>query len=148
MTPKEEYEWYKSKGICVKCHQRDAEPHRVSCFECMEKQRNADSTRVRDKAKRAKEQRELRQKKKEQGICYRCSKKATHGVHCHEHFLYARRKARERRAKKKKGFSEIGLCRICGEAPVPGKKLCPTHYKEYSDRMIKMNKERGCQNDK
>lgn len=146
MTPKEQYEWYKKHGICVKCRKRDAEPHRVKCLECSEKQRIIDSKRVRDKEEQAKIQRDLRKRRKEQGICYRCTKKATHGVHCYEHFLYARRKGREK--KSKKGFSELGLCRICGEPPVPGKKLCPIHHKEYSERMIKMNKERRCQNDK
>ena len=146
MSQKEIYQWYKEHGICVRCHKRDAEPHRVKCFECAEQQRIVDSKRVRSKEEHAKQQREITRRKKEQGICYRCKKKATHGVFCYEHFIYSKRKDRER--KTKKGFGEIGLCRICGEEPSPGKKLCPVHCKEYADRLNKRNKERRFKNEK
>jgi hypothetical protein len=134
MTPKEEYYWYKSHKICVICHSEEAEPGRVRCFECGEKQRLRDLKRKRDPEERAKQRKKLIQRKKEQGICVRCSKKATHGVHCYEHYIYMRRKNREYRTGKH--FDEIGLCRICGEPPAPGKKLCEKHYKEYAERLL------------
>ena len=144
MTQKEVYQWYKAHGICVRCHGREAEPYRVLCLECMEKQMKYESTRIIDKEKKAKQQRERMKKRKEQGICYKCKRKATHGVFCHEHYIYDKRMARER---KKKGFGDVGLCRICGEPPVPGKKLCVVHHKQYSDCMIRNAKRKKVSNE-
>ena len=139
MNAREEYQWYKEHGICVKCHSEEAEPGRVKCFECADKQRLRDSKRVRSSKDRARDARERYEKRKSEGTCLRCEKKATHGVHCYEHYIYMRRRNKNRT----KGFGEIGLCRICGAEPEPGFKLCPLHRKEYADRMIKQNKERS-----
>lgn len=35
----EDYQYYKSRGICPYCRQQDAEPNRTACYECGEKQR-------------------------------------------------------------------------------------------------------------
>lgn len=31
------YAWYKAHGVCVTCHERNAEPGRVQCHECIDR---------------------------------------------------------------------------------------------------------------
>ena len=73
MSTKADYDFYKSIGICVRCHKNMAEPNKIMCFEC------ADMERVRDKEKR-KRNHESEKKRdldkyyrlKEQGVCTYC----------------------------------------------------------------------------
>ena len=33
-----EYHFYKGLGICVRCHKNEAEPNKVMCLECIDKE--------------------------------------------------------------------------------------------------------------
>lgn len=48
MNNKSDYDFYKSIGICVRCHKNQAEPNRVMCLECIDKE----SDRSRESRKR------------------------------------------------------------------------------------------------
>ena len=131
------YEWLKEHGICVQCGQNDAFNNRVRCADCLyknnERQIQADAKRMKSKA----EYNKIRyHKMKEEGRCPRCTKKAYKDyVYCYEHLIKFRKIERERWQRNKKGYAEQGLCRICGEECVSGKKYCPTHYEEKVKQM-------------
>ena len=39
---KDDYAWYKSHNICVRCRHERAEPNRVICWECIDKEKEYD----------------------------------------------------------------------------------------------------------
>lgn len=69
--------WYAEHGICIKCHEADAEPGHVHCKDCLQAENVRKSyTRVRDNAKRKK----LREDRLAKGLCPYCGNKATEGM--------------------------------------------------------------------
>lgn len=134
MSSKTDYDFYKSIGICVRCHKRQVEPRRIMCYECMEKEREKCRSRH-EKNIEIVRRRDLDKYYflKQQGICTYCKhEKAIPGkTKCKKCLakIKARRQAKrcdidrsERRA--------CGICYICGKNPVlPGKGVCEECYK-------------------
>lgn len=82
MCSKNNYEYYKSHNICVRCGQEDAERNHVLCLECMMKNRESSAKYNRKYKKERQEKNRIRAKKryydlKEQGICTCCGKRNT-----------------------------------------------------------------------
>ncbi len=96
--------------------------------------------------------RKIYREKKENGICVRCSKKATHGMHCYEHYLKEHRRSmgraeNERNKRHDRGLVPVkrkdnGLCLWCGEKAVNGTNVCGRHGKIFSDAGKKAAKKR------
>lgn len=118
--------------ICHKCEKARQLPNRKFCAECLEKNRLVCAKKY-DPFKAHEYQarrRELYQEKKKNGICIRCSKKATHGFYCYRHSIQEKRKSMNRAQKMKCERHERGLipeyrkehnlCCYCG-APVENK---------------------------
>ena len=106
MPNHDDYEYYKKHGVCVWCQRREAEPGKILCYECAEKDRK----RAHDKyyanhEKSLKNNRRgyarRREKRKALGICTRCgSRKAMPGhTLCLECNIKMNRYARERKRK-------------------------------------------------
>ena len=68
-----EYHFYKGLGICVRCHKNEAEPNKVMCLECIDKESEYKKNK---RSQKLNEQRtnDLNKyyKLKEQGICTYC----------------------------------------------------------------------------
>lgn len=127
------YNYYKEHGICVKCHRRDAALTHVLCDECAPKVRryeqHIDPSKLNEKRDKRMERYYYR---KAAGLCVQCGKRKAYngGVFCMDCTLRRRRRRAPILAarKKKTNFSE-GLCMLCNEPALPGKKLCERHYK-------------------
>ena len=138
----EEYQFYKNLGICVRCNKNAAEPNKVMCLEC------ADKDSEYGKKKRNKNANELRTKDlnkyyelKSKGICTYCKKKMAmeDKTKCEKCLA----KIRNKRHSKKCDIEHserisYGICYICGKDKVmKGKGVCP---KCYGTRMSSMRK--------
>lgn len=139
-----DYEWLTKMGLCYRCNKTKMAPGRKFCFECLEKKR-VESARQYD-PKKAKEyltrRKEIYREKKENGICVQCSKKATHGMYCYEHYIGRRRRIAKyaeirKRERHERGLipekrKEAGLCLWCGEKAVNGTNVCERHREIFS----------------
>ena len=142
MTRKEEYDFFKSIGICVRCHKNSAEPNKVMCLECAG--RDADRYRVKGRSETTLQKDAVRKKKhyekcKLQGICPKCGRTTDRHVFC----KICRSKIRNHKERNRTdiGRSEwisYGICYLCGKAPaMDGKKVCS---KCYETRLKAINK--------
>lgn len=144
---KEEYDFYKSHGICVRCHKNAAEPNKVMCLECADKERDTDkSKRERNLQSMRSRDREKYHKLKEQGICVYCKKRpAILGkTKCSKCFakIRARRDVNRSDIPRSEHVS-YGICYICGKNNViPGHGVCENCYKIRLQAMEKCNKNR------
>ena len=111
MTSQEKYALLDKLGLCHKCEKAKPMPNRKYCPECLEKialdnAKRYDSQKAHEYQSR---RREIYQQKKEQGICVRCTKKATHGLYCYEHSIGAKRHNSETASRRKRERHERGL---------------------------------------
>lgn len=123
-------------GICPQCGTNKAAPNRVRCEECLAK--NAESADKHRKTSpistgRKTYIRNLREQRKENSLCIWCGKPicSASTVFCIE----CKIKNQRRNDKRKSGIErserhEYGLCYICGEHSIRGKKLCNKCYKK------------------
>lgn len=156
---KEVYHWRKEHGICIKCGIHEA-INSTRCIVCAsdeaEKQKQkyysmSQEERALLNKKKSNSAKALREERKRLGLCYRCGKPSyrSHSL-CYEHFLYMKRYHKKVNDENRKGFSELGLCRICGEEVVPGKKHCAMHLEQKRESMRKASshRKRVMKNDK
>ena len=141
---KEVREYRKSIGVCSWCGKDSiAVSSKALCLDCLEKHREKSANKTASMTEEEKEQRrqrnnqtrrQLQAQRRREGLCTMCGKPAYNGYSkCMDHHLYFKRKSAEYRAAKKKGYAEMGLCRICGDECVPGKKFCAVHYQQRLD---------------
>lgn len=137
------YHFYKDLKICVRCHKNSAEPRKVLCLECADRdskqrkrrrQRNLEETHRKDLEKYY----EL----KEMGICTYCKhEKAVAGkTKCAKCLAKIRNK---RNAKKtdidRSERVSYGICYICGKDNVmDGKSVCEKCYEKRMESMGKI----------
>lgn len=140
-----DYEWLTMMGLCHKCRKQKCAPEKKYCFECLEKIR--EDNRKRYNSEKAKEynrrRREIYKKKRNEGICVRCSRNATHGLHCYECSIRVKRASILRAEIRKNERHERGLiperrkeegkCLWCGKTAVLGLLCCEEHRKIFSD---------------
>lgn len=136
------YYFLKEHHICVRCGQRDAFHNKTMCPECLEKEQKRGRKRYAENReqilqRKRKRDKTLYAKRKAEGLCVRCDhKKATKGVFCSECYVKERKREIERTEKRKREnggyirdiWKEKGLCTLCGESTLPGKRLCQKHY--------------------
>lgn len=156
---REEYQWYKSHGICVKCHQEDAIEGRIYCAYCRAYQRifyryhkpkKEETSEHREKriaylkAYNAKRYRESKENHK----CIRCGKslpQGTTGTRCEWCRIKENNQHNER--EHRKGVMPRYLmgngvyCQICAK-PIEkaGEKLCDRCYKNSCVNVSKARK--------
>lgn len=140
-----DYEWLTEMGLCHKCRKEKAAPNKKFCFGCLDKIKEENAKRYdREKARRyQKRRREIYRNKIENGICVRCSRRATHGIYCYEHLIMQRRRSAERAQQAKeerheKGLVPLqrekdGLCIWCGKKAVSGTNACERHREIFSE---------------
>lgn len=147
-----DYEWLTQMGLCHKCRKNKVAPNKKFCFDCLEKIREINLNRYdSEKAKAYQERRrEIYRQKKENGICIRCNKRATHGMYCYECYIKQRRRNIERAEKAKISRHERGLipeerkrnglCLWCGKKAVNGINACEKHRDIFSQAAKKAAK--------
>ena len=144
MSRKEEYEWLKSRNICVSCRQAKA-TRGVKCDACADKDLERRHKKLalmteEEKLSMRRKNKEYLQKRyaqrRKDGLCLVCGKPVYENhSRCYECYLKEARINREIWQGNKKGYAELGLCRICGKEVVKGKSYCKEHLKEQQDRM-------------
>lgn len=125
------YQFYKSMGICCECQKRKAEPNLVRCWECNEKHKKRNSKRRNELEKPTVNT--TVQKRIELGICTLCGKrKAQDGKRkCGICLVNERNKQRERRKAyiTRSERKSYGMCYICGIDEIyEDTGLCKKHY--------------------
>lgn len=137
MTSKEIYALLDKLNLCHRCQKSLQLPNRKFCADCIEKiaEYNAKKYDPKKAHEYQARRREIYRQKKEDGICIRCTKPATHGLFCYEHFIQAKRRNRESAERRKRERHERGLipeyreinnlCLRCGNPiDVNNSKLC------------------------
>lgn len=134
-----DYEWLTEMGLCHRCRKEKTATNKKYCYDCLEKIRKENSDRYNPEYARSykKRRREIYEDKKDKGICVRCTKPATHGLYCYEHYIKERRRSMERAKNEKEERNERGLipeerkrnglCLWCGENAVNGTNACDRH---------------------
>lgn len=145
-----DYEWLDKMHLCHRCRKARPAPRRKYCFDCLDKIRDENERRYDPQRAKAYQvrRRELYAKKKQDGICVRCSKSATHGLYCYEHMLEAKRHSARTAACRKAERHERGLvpdfrkgnglCLRCGNAT--DGTYCPECAKNMADALEKGRK--------
>lgn len=127
-------------GICPQCGTNKAAPSRVRCEECLAKQaERADKHRkINPIVNRKTYNRNLRKQRKENDLCIWCGKPicSTSTAFC----IDCKIKNQRNNGKRKNGIErserhEYGLCYICGNPAVAGKKLCEDCYNRSCDNL-------------
>lgn len=133
MTSQDKYALLDKLCLCHKCEKARPAPRKKYCFDCLDKISEQNARRYdQQKAKEYQpRRREIYQQKKEQGICVRCSKSATHGLYCYECSIKVKRRnaataERRKRERHDRGLiperrGELGLCLRCGKSAESGK---------------------------
>jgi hypothetical protein len=129
-TNKRNKDYYKSKGICINCCKEQAEPNRVLCWECAEKDRNR--LRTYDKKRKAQYKKRKTELCDAFGICTTCHKREKYkGKQCIDCYLKRVRKYKEKQVSNEKlpksMWGEYERCMICGEERTKDSKLCEKH---------------------
>ena len=131
---KEEYHFYKSIGICTRCHKNSAEPNKVLCMECAdEDSKRSKEKRLQNINERRKKDLEKYERLKQNHICTYCKRRtAVDGkTKCRICLAVIKNK----RDRKRIGIARSdrlswGICYICGKNPVvEDKKVCEYCYK-------------------
>lgn len=135
MTSGEKYALLDRLNLCHRCEKAKPFPGKKYCAECLEKiaEYNARCYDPQKAKQYQARRREIYQQRKEQGICVRCSKPATHGLYCYECSIKAKRKnaaTAERRKWERHDRGLIpeqrkkdGMCLRCGN-PADSGKYC------------------------
>ena len=147
---KEEYQFFKSRGICTHCKHEKAEHGKTLCLACKmqnreyKKKYDQDKMRARDKANW--------EYRKANGLCVNCgARPQQHGLICNKCYsTILRRKANNTAIPRSERVS-YGLCYICGKNElVEGKKVCAscydTRYKSISKIMHMSKEDKRCEN--
>lgn len=130
---KDEYHFYKSIGICTRCHKKQAEPNKVLCMECAD----ADNERCRNKRLekleyKRKSDLEKYKKLKEDGICTYCKKRKSESGKTKCGYCLAKLRNKRQISKNDILRSErvsYGICYICGKnQTMENKGVCPKCY--------------------
>ena len=130
---KSDYQFYKTHGICVACHQENALPERVHCLACLLDKRAKDREYKRQQKSQVSEEEKLRrneqsriryQKRREAGICKNCHRPVYKNYsRCYEHHfannLDGRLTYQESHIQR-----EADQCRWCRKPVAYGRTFC------------------------
>lgn len=145
---KEVREWRKAHGFCTRCGHEKAEPGRSTCLVC-KMDRRAYQIEYKSQPKVREVEAARRAYKRENHICYACSKPTyKNHAYCYEHYLAQKRQTKAWNDTYRNHHYPSNQCRICG-APVVKKhndmgysKFCATHYEQYLQNMKRANEVR------
>ena len=125
--------WFKEHGICPRCHKAPIMGYEKVCVECKAYSTN----RILKKRENNKEkyneymsnyQREQTRKRRELGICTRCGKNKTDGVHAMCAICRTKKQTGTNGTDNGKQRVKNGLCYWCGQPVKQGYKVCEKHY--------------------
>lgn len=133
MSNKQDYDFYKSIGICIRCHKKNSEPNRIMCFECAEREREKDRIKYERNIETIKHRDSNKYYElKLMGICTYCKhEKAVPGkTKCKKCIAKIRcRRNRNRHDISRSERRSYGICYICGNnAVISGKGVCEDCY--------------------
>lgn len=138
-----EYHFYKDLKICVRCHKNQAEPNKVMCLECADKDSECyKHTRRRNIEEKHKRDLDKYYALKEKGICTYC--KHENAVAGKTKCARCLAKIRNRRNAKKSDIARservsYGICYICGKENVmEGKGVCEKCYEKRMESISKI----------
>lgn len=136
---KEDYVWYKSRGLCTHCRKEKAVDGKTLCLECLilnrsykKKPVDKEVQRERDKAKRA--------YRKEQGLCVNCGcRPQKHGLLCNKCYRTVQLRKIKRNAGKIPRTERVsfGLCYICGAEKLSDRGVCQSCYEKRLEAISK-----------
>lgn len=155
---KERYKELDEWGICHSCKKKFKAPGKQFCLDCLDKKK-AITARYREnhpltdeqKAVRAEHRKKLYNERKENGLCIRCGKPATHGKYCYKHYIQMRKDSLRRSQKATLARHERGLitdyrkenrlCYYCGKPieednPTRACNACRQRQSEASKKAI------------
>lgn len=153
---KEYYNYYKERGICVRCKKAKAHPGKTQCLDCLEKiatyQRNRYPKISSDTRKRNTEY--LKRKKNlcvAFGVCVQCMQRdAKKGQVCLDCYVKRKKNYEEKQRLSEKPprhlWKEMNLCAVCGEPVEEGKRLCSKHSEIWANNISKHRKNTDRQN--
>ena len=98
-------------GLCITCGHQMAEPGKLKCFDCAEK----DRLRI---AKNRNRQR-----------VYCGNRKQEHGLRCNQCYIKSRKYKQPKDIRRSERVA-YGLCYICGRPKMEDKKVCEICYKK------------------
>ena len=134
---KENYEWYKKRGICTRCRRERAFGRFTMCPECLEKNsQHAAEWRMEDPERSKASIRKVYWKRKAEGRCVDCGQtnpNASINCRCPTCARDQRIRQKTHRIMKVK---PDGICRICDQPVYPGKKLCYEHWVVAKDQLL------------
>lgn len=124
---KEDYLFYKSRGICTHCKKEKAE-NGILCLAC--KMRNREYRGKRDKEKQREYDRKRIENARANGLCLTCrTRPQQHGLVCNRCYATRLRINARKRTIPRSEWVSYGLCYICGKNELlKGKKVCASCY--------------------
>lgn len=139
----DDYSFYKRLGICVRCKKEQAEPNRVMCWECNDKEKEIyRKNRETNREKRNKRDLDKYNKLKEMGICTYCKhEKAMPGKYKCEKCLSKLKRKRDAKREDIIRYERVsyGLCYICGKNELKsGFRVCESCYNKRLDCISKI----------
>lgn len=142
---KEDYEWCKSRKLCVRCRKNSVAYGMVLCADCLAE------CAIRDiaygTAKKTAWAKARRERLKAQGLCVHCGRNpAKPGILSCEQ-CQKKRNAMNRIWRHDNYVRTIrpdGMCRFCTLPVVPGKKLCAQHMVSETAKLDKARAEGKC----
>ena len=142
---KELYRFYQENGICPRCRKEPLYNGKKWCEECYSKKYAYEAKRgiKYDTSKYNEKRKELSRKRKTEGLCVICGRKAQEGrTRCPSCLTKDRLRHREKYtvAEYRK---EHGLCRYCGEPAKEGYQMCETHYQRQCEQLAKVRPKRN-----
>lgn len=139
-TQKETRKWLKEHHLCKECYSKDAYTlsGRTLCAECAakaaERKRFAKAKNAEYKQRQIEAVKKWRKEKAESGLCSRCGKRKTDGIHktcdyCRYKMKQRRREERAKVATTNYPRGENGYCWQCNKnMALPGYRLCQECY--------------------
>jgi hypothetical protein len=146
---KEEYQFFKSMGICTHCRKTKAEQGKTLCLAC--KMRNREYRAKQDKEKRREYDRKRIENARANGLCLACrTNPQQHKLICNRCYSTILRRKSKNTAVPRSERVSYGLCYICGKDElVKGKKVCASCYEvryESISKIMYMSKEHKNEN--
>ncbi len=119
-------------GLCITCGHRMAEPGKLKCFECADK----DRIRIAKNRNRKRESETAKARydsRKEAGLCVYCGKrKQNHGLKCNRCYIKSKKYSQPQDIKRSER-PVYGLCYICGKPKMADKNVCDVCYQKRLD---------------
>ena len=142
----EDRNFYKSKGICPRCHKNMLMGQEKVCIECkaystnyimVKREKNKDEYNeyMRNYRKNQTEKRRLL------GLCTRCGNPKTDGRYVMCEICRAKNRTDNDNTESGKERVENGLCYWCGSPVKSGFKVCEKHYQMNCEKAKKSNKD-------